>query len=294
MKTYFRHKIDNLLRVDKIVTVHWFEFDRRFVSREESHDFWELVYADKGNLVCTADDRNLIVKEGCMICHKPDERHSLAANGVTAPSVFIISFECKSDAMRFFENRVFALEKSLRKYIYAIVSDAKKTFDMPFSDPDTHKLELLDSPTLGGKQLIKNRLEILLIEIMRSLTETESGNSTFLPDSDYGNRLVNDVMTVLNDNLCSAVNVDDICRITHYGRANVFKQFKAATGRSVMAYFTEMKIEAAKRLLRESDLTVSQISDRLAFDNPNYFSKTFRRLTSLSPSTYRKRAMYDR
>ena len=115
-----------------------------------------------------------------------------------------------------------------------------------------------------------------------------------MPDSDYGNRLVNDVMTVLNDNLCSAVNVDDICRITHYGRANVFKQFKAATGRSVMAYFTEMKIEAAKRLLRESDLTVSQISDRLAFDNPNYFSKTFRRLTSVSPSAYRKRAMYDR
>ena len=71
--------------------------------------------------------------------------------------------------------------------------------------------------------------------------------------------------------------------------ADLFEQFKAATGRSVMACYAALRIDAAKRLLRETDLSVAQIADRLGFDTPNYFSKTFRRLTSVTPSAYRKR-----
>lgn len=289
MERYFRHKIEKLLVIDKIVTVHWFEFDRHFRSAEESHDFWEIVYADKGGLVCTADDRTLTLSEGHMLFHKPDERHSLAADGAVAPNVFVVSFECRSAAMRFFENRILPLPKDLRKSVYSIVDDAKRTFDIPFSDPDAHKMELLPAPTLGGRQLIKNRLEILLIELMRRLTETQDGNRTFLPDADFGNRLVRDTIAVMNEHLGDALTIADICRLTHYGRAHLFEQFKAATGRSVMACYAALRIDAAKRLLRETDLSVAQIADRLGFDTPNYFSKTFRRLTSVTPSAYRKR-----
>ena len=51
MKKYFRHKLENLLVIDKIVTIHYFEFGKNFASEGESHDFWELVYADKGGIV---------------------------------------------------------------------------------------------------------------------------------------------------------------------------------------------------------------------------------------------------
>ena len=58
-----------------------------------------------------------------------------------------------------------------------------------------------------------------------------------------------------------------------------------------MRYYTELKLEEAKRLLRENELTVRQISDRLAFGEPNYFCKTFRRFTGMTPTEYKKRAM---
>ena len=56
-----------------------------------------------------------------------------------------------------------------------------------------------------------------------------------------------------------------------------------------MAYFTELKIERAKKLLRE-DMNIAQIAEYLSFDTPNYFSKTFRKITGVTPLQYKKTA----
>lgn len=55
-----------------------------------------------------------------------------------------------------------------------------------------------------------------------------------------------------------------------------------------MSYYTRLKIERAKELLRGGNMTVSQISELLSFNAPDYFSKTFRKFTRMTPSKYRK------
>ena len=59
-----------------------------------------------------------------------------------------------------------------------------------------------------------------------------------------------------------------------------------------MEYFTSLKIEKAKQLLRENELSVKEIADALAFDTPNYFSKTFKQLTGQTPSSYKKHSFF--
>ncbi len=290
MKKYFRHKLENLLVIDKVVTIHYFEFRKDFRSEGESHDFWELVYADKGSLVCTADEREIPLGQGEILFHKPNEFHALAADGKRAPNVFIISFECKSEAVRFFENKKIGTGISDRQLIYNILEEAKKTFDIPYSDPALKKLRLLPSPTLGGQQLIRNYLEILLIDLMRSQTETESGNRVFLQKTEFENKLVKDILRYLSENVDRRLTIAEICDAAGYSRAYAFRAFKAATGKSIMDYFLHLKTERAKQLLREGELSVREIADALAFDTPNYFSKSFRRLEGLTPSAYRKRS----
>ena len=292
MKKYFKHKLENLLVIDKIVTIHYFEFDKNFKSKVEAHDFWELVYADKEDILCTADGETLVLKQGELLFHKPDEVHSLAANGKNAPNVFIVSFECKSEAVQFFGHKKIRLEKAYVKFIYSIIQEAKRTFDIPYSDPELKKLKLLSRPTLGGQRLIKNYLEILLINVMRSLTETESGNPIFLQKDELETKLVKDVLKLLTANLCGILTIDEICETVGYSRAYVFREFKGATGKSIMEYFTFLKIEKAKQLLRENELSVKEIADALAFDTPNYFSKTFKQLTGQTPSSYKKHSFF--
>lgn len=289
MKQYFRHKIENLLVVSKIITVHYFEFGKNFMTTGESHNFWELVYADKSDVDCIADNKRVTLREGEMLFHKPNEFHAIAANGKNAPNVLIISFECKSEAMSFYEDRKIHPSRRNLKFLYAILEEAKKTFDIPFSDPNAKKIELLPSPTLGGQQLIKNYLEIFLIDVMRLMTETESGNKTFLKDREFEKKPVADVVKVLSENVFLPLSIDQICKQTNYSRSYLFREFKAETGKSIIQYFIDLKIEKAKELLRENDLSIKEISEKLAFDTPNYFSKTFRKLTATTPTAYRKR-----
>ena len=68
-QNYYKHKIENLLLVSKIVTIHYFEFEKNFESKGESHDFWELVYADKESIVCTANSKEITLKEGEILFH---------------------------------------------------------------------------------------------------------------------------------------------------------------------------------------------------------------------------------
>ena len=107
MKNYFQHKLYNLISVNKIITIHYFEFEKSFKTKGESHDFWELVFAEKESLLCSADGKQVHLNEGEILFHKPNEFHTLSANGKNAPNVIILSFVCKSDAIKFFENKKF-------------------------------------------------------------------------------------------------------------------------------------------------------------------------------------------
>ncbi len=283
MKKYFYHKIENLLLVNKIVTLHRFSFDKSFSSRGESHNFWEIVYAAKESLACTADGREILLEEGEALFHKPNEHHTLAANGRKDPEVLVVSFECKSEAMRFFEEKKLRPDERCRRLLLSVFEEGERTFDMAESDPDRQRMELLSAPTLGGEQLIKNYLELFLISLMRSLTETEQGNPVFLEKSELQSRLVSHILRMMDENLSGALRVEDIARQTNYSRAYIFREFKRATGKSIIAYYNERRIRRAAELLCTTALSVREIAEQLGFDTPNYFSKSFKRIMGVTP-----------
>ena len=251
------------------------------------------MYAETESIFCSADGVKIILERGELLFHKPNEFHTLAANGKNAPNVFILSFVCKSESMKFFENKKFSLSPQLAKIMYSILEEGRRTFNIPYSDPNLKKMKLLPTPTLGGEQLIKNYLEIFLINLLREQTETEKGNSTFLPWKELSTKPIDDVTAILKENIYSTLTIEDICKKTAYSKAYLFRIFKAKTGKTIMAYFTELKIKQAKQLLRENDLSVKEISEKLAFSTPDYFTKTFKRITRLTPLAYKKRAIYN-
>ena len=287
-QTYYKHKIENLLLVSKIATIHYLELEKSFSNAGERHDFWELVYADKSSIVCTAEDKEIVLNEGEALFHKPNEFHRLSANSRNAPNVFVISFVCKNEAIHFFEDRKVKLNKQHLKFIYMIIEESKKTFDLPYSDPDLKKMPLQKRPALGGQQVIKNLLEILLISIMREETEKKDANATFLFKEDFDGYVAKKIIAFLNERIYSTVCMDELCEKLNYNKSYLFRQFKATTGRTIMSYFTELKIEGAKKALRETDSTVAQIATAFAFDTPNYFSKTFKKITGYTPLQYKK------
>lgn len=65
-------------------------------------------------------------------------------------------------------------------------------------------------------------------------------------------------------------------------------RFRAATGMSVMEYLLSCRMASAKRMLAGSDIGIGQIVERCGFSDNSNFSRTFKRLSGLSPKDFRK------
>ncbi|MBE5749824.1 MAG: helix-turn-helix domain-containing protein [Clostridiales bacterium] len=289
MRKYFKHKIKSLLVISRIVSIHYLEPEEPMRQEEEHHDFWEAVFVFKGLATYAQAGQSFELKEGQMVFHSPNVSHALSCDKGT--KIFVVSFECLSEAMRFFDARTVKLKQRQTAFVREIIEIAKKTYDITFYNSDIELLSLLPQPTLGGEQLIKNYLEMLLIDIMRSLTETEYGNDVFLQETEINNKLAEDIIKILKANLFTRLSIDDIAKKISYSKAYIFRQFKSATNKSVMDYYLDLKIKAAKEMLRGDDMSVKEISEKLAFDSSNYFTKTFKKLTGLTPTEYKKRAI---
>lgn len=127
-------------RICRIISLHYFEFARDFIFEGEKHDFWEFLYVDKGEAEIMADTAGYKLKQGDIIFHKPNEFHSVWANKKIAPNLIVISFECNTNAMSFFENKIFNLSDNERNHLAAVV---KEGFDAFLPPLDTPKINIL-------------------------------------------------------------------------------------------------------------------------------------------------------
>jgi len=114
---YTEHRIKNLVSINKIVSIHYYELGKNFSFDGESHNFWEMVYTDVGEVEITANGKSVCLKQGEIIFHKPNEFHTLKANNEAASNVFIISFVCSSKNMNFFKDKIIPIPKKLKKHI---------------------------------------------------------------------------------------------------------------------------------------------------------------------------------
>jgi len=65
--------------------------------------------------------------------------------------------------------------------------------------------------------------------------------------------------------------------------------FKSAIGVSPSRYHTNLRMELARRLLRESKKSVVEVALEVGYSNPSHFAQLFRRQTGLCPSDYRRK-----
>ena len=96
---YVSTRMKKEINIESIVTIHYFEYMKNFVFQGESHDFWELLYVDKGEVSVRAENEWLTLHAGDIIFHRPNEFHAFESIGEKAPNLVAISFYCFSPAM---------------------------------------------------------------------------------------------------------------------------------------------------------------------------------------------------
>ena len=275
------------IHIDQLYTVHYFEYRSDFSYPLERHNFWEFQCVDKGSAKVQTDDDVHILNRGQVIFHRPNEFHNLTAVGQTAPNIVVISFECSSPCMEFFEKRILTLSDTERNLIGMIIAEARRCIASPLNDPYLQKMEIKKDSLFGSQQLILLYLQELLISMIRRHTLPQvSMPVNRLPVPKNGSDIYNKIIFYLEEHIREFVTIEDICHDNLIGRSQLQKLFREQHQCGIIEFFTEMKVEFAKQLIRENQLNFTQISDFLGYSSIHYFSRQFKKVTGMTPSEY--------
>lgn len=285
--SYEHIELEKSIEIEKIYTIHYFEYRNDFRFSGEKHDFWEFQCVDKGEAeVCTDDDTH-ILSRGQIIFHRPNEFHTMRATGKTAPNIMVVSFECTSPAMSFFENKILTLSDSERNLMGMLIAEAKNCILSPLNNPYQKKMEKRPDCLFGSQQLILLYLEQLLISMVRRYTLPKFK----IPAGSHNNpkghsEIYRKIVFYLEEHIRESVSIEDICRDNLIGRSQLQKLFRENQQCGVTEFFSRMKIEFAKQLIRENQMNFTQISDFLGYSSIHYFSRHFKKISGMTPSEY--------
>ena len=284
---FTRINFEKTFNVEKLITIFYMELSKSFCYDGESHNFWEMVYIDKGEMICTADKNRFVLKSGEMTFHKPNEFHNLSGNNDIAPNVSIITFECKSRAMKYLEGKIFKLSSEEKGLLSAIFTEGLSCYKLEDEhNPLLQKLNVIENAPFGSSQMTKNLLEIFLIKLCRNTDVlSKKMRRSYIIDGVDVPYNVKEILDILNENIYGKITVKDIAKKLSKSESAVKKLFSEYHG--IIKYYNSLKIKEAKRLIREERYNISQIADMLMFDNPQYFSKCFKQFTKMTPTEYK-------
>ena len=285
--------LKNSITINKIYSIHYFEYMSDFSFEGESHNFWEFICVDKGEVGVTAGKTFTILKKGDVAFHQPNEFHNVQATGTIAPNLVVISFQCDDEAMRFFKKRILRIDEMERNLLADIIIEARHCFDCRLDDPYLQNMPQKEPEMFGAEQLICLYLEYFLIHLIRRYSNPivlrkrpariETPKSTKQKsDTEIFNRVVD----YLENHINAPVTIEQICKDNLIGRSQLQKIFKERCNLGIIEYFSLMKVNAAKEMIRTNRMNFTQISEQLGYSLIHYFSRQFKKVTGMTPSEY--------
>ncbi len=106
-------------------------------------------------------------------------------------------------------------------------------------------------------------------------------------------RTMQQVLSHIDGNLDKNLSVDDLAAVAGLSRAHFSRIFAANEGLPPAEFVLQKRLrQAAKLLTTAATMPIKEVSVRCGFEDPNYFSKVFRRLYGINPSEFRSTGMY--
>lgn len=133
-------------------------------------------------------------------------------------------------------------------------------------------------------QLIANSVSLALNSVIEKAGVSEHRSETII----LQNMIIADALIYIRQHFSENINVSDIAQFCHCSRSHLSHLFKTRIGVSIPIYINRLRIEYAKDLLSETNDAIMDIAVKVGFEDPNYFSRVFARLSGLTCSEYRK------
>ncbi len=270
--------------VSRLANIHYFEFTKNFHTKDDSHDFCELVYVDKGKIDITSQNYTGELTTGSLIVHNAGESHSLTCDEEIAPNIIIIGFECSSPEIDKLTHSPLLLTDELQKMIAEIIKEARTVYLPPYDIPNLKDMKKRKRFAFGADQLIKNYLQIFLIKAVRlAATIEDSGKEE---RGGVGFARISEIKKYIDENFAEKIAVEELCFLFNTNKTTLSSEFKNAYGKTLIDYVNKLRVDYTKKLLAEGGYSLTKISEQLNLSSVHYLTALFKKHTGISPTEY--------
>lgn len=282
---YEPSELSVVFQIPAVYSIHYFKYNKDFSFEGEQHDFWELVYADAGTVNVVAGNKSVTLKSGQVIFHEPNEFHTVFTKNAFG-YVVIVSFACDSAEMKFFRGKILTLGEEEKALLKRIVTEGASTYSDRLNELYLPKLHKREVTPFASEQMIASSLAQFLILCRRG--ELMPAVKTFAPTRRSAERIDEKIIALLKENLYGEISLQQLENKLYFSKTALKRAFKQKTGKSIIQYYLELKIDESKKLIATGRHSFTQISAQLSFSSVYYFSRLFKQKTDMTPSEYAK------
>ncbi len=272
------------ISIKGIYTLVYQEKSSDFLFEGESHDFWELIYVDKGFLYLLIDDKGYKVNQGEMFFFNRNQNHIVWSDSRVGPCFLTISFDMDFPFPKALEYKRFILSDSIKDILKKIIVERKLSYEGDVtSNIDPKKQRSVPF----CHQMLRIYLAELIINIYRNCKPEQQNVEVVSTIRKKTEEIIyNKAVEYVQNNIFNKIMISDVCGYVSISHTQLNRVFNRIYGNSIGEYIVSKKLEKAKDLICKSGMNITQISEELSFSSVHYFSRLFKKRYNISPREY--------
>lgn len=196
---------------------------------------------------------------------------ALLENGLTVYNLFS------------FQNKIQATE--LNKLLFYRLLEINPGLELPHHDPHVYQTKpWMDKKPTWNSASQKLETEAIIQQLLACFISDVPGID-FVSNLKYN---IEQILGYIQENLHTDIKIEQLAEIACLSKDHFTRVFKSVFGVPPCVFIIRKRIEKSQFLLLTSDLPINQIVDETNFKNAPYFSRMFKKYTSLTPGEYRK------
>jgi len=287
LPVYSLHNFSSPERKSQQFQVEIFDAKRHFsVKYPHRHDFFEVLFLQKGSGYHVIDDNKYEIKPPCVFFMSPGQAHKLELSHDIEGYIFIFTSDF------YLLNR--SNQDSLIEFpfFYTIHQDNPPL--LVNNESDVRFLETLFRQGIAEIEQSGDHISEMLRAILDLILTTCSARYPLndnLLNKGKGQFLVKRFFHLIEENKQKNLLLSDYANIIGVTANHLTQTVKVLTGKTSLQIIKAKQLLEIKRLLVHTNLNISEIGNQLNFQDQSYFSKFFKRETGLTPLQYRGEAL---
>ncbi len=239
---------------------------------------YEISYVLSGKGLFYLDGKTYPVEKGNVFLCLPGQEHDFVADREDPLRFYYLAFNFSKKLAE--DDPLAAMESVLRTVLHPLRQDGCN-MGAPFS--------ALLREFISPGEFSRVMIETYMIQILALTCRNFAGLSRKNPEGsvDYKNKAVCEVISYIDNNILYMTGMGDIAKRLNYSYSYLSHLFTAEMGISMQEYYNKRRIETALALLKEEDMSISEIALSLQYQSIHSFSKAFKKAVGLSPSRCR-------